>query len=101
MARYRMEDGVVVDTRNATASWQEKEDWDGRNFISRATGSQWEHQTLYRSRKGRYYIEHTSQWQGSRPYAEWVSPQAAAEWLLLMDEEIPEDLRQYVDRVSE
>jgi hypothetical protein len=101
MARYRMEDGTVVDTLHATASWQDREDWDGRNWISRATGSQWTNQKLYRSRKGRYYIEHTSQWQGSRPYAEWVSPQEAAEWLLLMEEEIPEDLRPYVAKVSE
>lgn len=101
MARYRMDDGSVVDTDRATQSWEEETDWDGRNHISRATGSQWDHETLYRSRKGRYYVEHTSQWQGSRPHVEWLSPEAAARWLLLMDEELPEDLAQYADEIIE
>ena len=101
MARYRMEDGTVVDTDNASASWSEGTDWDGSNHISKATGTQWNHQTLYRSRKGRYYIEHTSQWQGSRPHAEWVSPQEAARWLLANDEELPEDIAHLAEEVSE
>jgi hypothetical protein len=96
-----MDDGSVVDTDRATQSWEEETDWDGRNHISRATGSQWDHETLYRSRKGRYYVEHTSQWQGSRPHVEWLSPEAAARWLLLMDEELPEDLAQYADEIIE
>ena len=100
MTRYRL-DGTVVDTDNATQSWSEETDWDGSNQIGRVTGSQWNHQTLYRSRKGRYYVEHTSQWQGSRPHVEWVSPEEATRWLLLMDQEVPEDLAQYVDEVAE
>lgn len=101
MATYRMKDGTVVKTENATQTWDEETDWDGNIHISRATGSQWNHQTLYRSRKGRYYIEHTSQWQGIRPYAEWVSPQDATRWLLHMVYDLPEELKQYADEVSE
>lgn len=101
MARYRMEDGTVIDTENATAHWEEATRFDGSNHISVATGSQWTHQMLYRSRKGRYYIEHTSQWQGSTSHTEWVSPQEAARWLLANNQELPEDLKQYADEVSE
>ncbi len=54
MARYRMEDGCVLDTANATAEWEEDTYFDGHNRIGVATGSQWNHETLYRSRKGRY-----------------------------------------------
>lgn len=90
---YRMEDGSVINTDKATKSWSEKRDFDGNNMVSRATGSQWSHQTLYRSRKGRYYIEHSSQWQGSRDYVTWESPQAAAAWMLLMGYEVPKDLQ--------
>lgn len=100
MARYRI-DGMVVDTANATASWDEATRWDGRNHISIPTGSQWEHQRLYRSRKGRYWLECWSQWQGSTPHAEWLSPQEAARWLLANDEELPDDLAQYEEEVSE
>ena len=101
MARYRMEDNTILDTANAVDSWEEVRDFDGRNHISRATGSQWVHQKLYKSRRGRYYIVHTSQWQGSRPHAEWVSPQEAARWLIHQEHDIPDNLTTYVDEVTE
>lgn len=101
MARYRLE-GSIVDTKNAAAYWDEATRWNGNNHISVNTKSQWEHQTLYKSRKGRYYVEHTSQRQGTSPIAEWVSPQEAARWLLLNEcENIPEDLWLHIDDVSE
>src|SRR6516225_11005853 len=67
MSKYRMEDGKVLDTDKASAEWEEAIDWNGRNFVSRPTGSQWEHETLYRSSKGRYYVERKSLRQGSSP----------------------------------
>ena len=54
-----------------------------------------------RSRKGRYYVEHTSQWQPSRPHVEWVSREAATQWLLHNDHELPADLADLADEVSE
>ena len=102
MARYRMSDGAsVVDTENASQHWDEATRWNGNNHISVATGSQWEHQTLYRSRRGRYYIEHTSQWQGSTPSAEWVSNEEAARWLLANEHEVPAELAEVAEQVSE
>jgi hypothetical protein len=68
---------------------------------AKATGSQWNHETLYKSRKGRYYVEHSSQWQGSRPHGEWVSPEAATRWLILNNHELPDELQKYEDEVSE
>jgi hypothetical protein len=91
--RFQMGDGKVVDTEKAKDEWREARDFDGRNMISRATGDQWHHETLFRSASGRYYIVHDSDFQGSRPCARWVSREEAARWLLLMDEELPEDLR--------
>lgn len=101
MSRYQMDDGSVVDTKNATAHWEEDTRWDGRNRISVATGSQWIHQTLYRSRKGRYYLETVSQWQGSTPRAEWVSNHEAARWLLANGEELPDDLAPMAAEIEE
>ena len=100
MSTYRIE-GTIVKSENSTAHWDEETDWNGNNHISRATGSQWHHQTLYRSRKGRYWVENTSQWQGSMDSAEWVSPQEAARWLLLMGHELPEDLKEVAAEVEE
>jgi hypothetical protein len=96
-----MDDGTVVKTENATQLWEEERKHDGRNLISTATGSQWEHQQLYRSRKGRYWLECWSQWQGSRPHAEWISNRSAAQWLLTNGHCLPEDLAALEEEVSE
>jgi hypothetical protein len=101
MSTYRMSDGTVVKTENATQHWNEDTYWDGNNHISKATGSQWDHQTLYRSRKGRYYVEHTSQWQGSRDSAEWVSNEEAARWLLAQGTDLPPALSALESQISE
>jgi hypothetical protein len=103
MARYRLE-GTVVDTDKATAHWDEDTFWDGHNHISVPTGSQWNHETLYRSVKGRYYLVSTSQWQGSKDSAEWVTNTQAAQWLLENNYEVkdfPEELKSEVEAISE
>ena len=106
MARYRMSDGTVVDTDKASASWEEGTRWDGNNRVSLTTGSQWFHQRLYRSRRGRYYIESTSNYERQAPSAEWVSNEEATRWLLANehspgDDNWPEELTEFVDQVSE
>lgn len=97
---YRIDD-TVVKTANAVQSWKETTYFNGNNHISNVTGSQWAHQTLYKTRRGRYWVEHWSQWQGSTSYAEWVSGHEAARWLLVCGYEIPEDLAQFADEVCE
>jgi hypothetical protein len=101
MARYRMDDGVIVDTKRATEHWDEKTRWNGNNHISVNTGSQWAHQRLYRSAKGRYWIECWSQWQGSLPYARWLDRAETAKWLLLNECDVPEDLADVLEAHSE
>ena len=101
MATYRMDDGTVVKTENATQTSEEETFFNGSNRISVATGTQWNHEALYRSRKGRYYLEHTSQYQGSMSRAEWVSNHAAAQWLLANGHALPEDLAPLETEVSE
>lgn len=101
MARYRMDDGTVVDTEKATQVWKEDTVWDGNNRIGVVTRSQWVHQWLHRSRKGRYYIEVESQWQGSTPHAEWISNHEATRWLLLNNYDLPEELQPFADEVTE
>jgi hypothetical protein len=43
----------------------------------------------------------SSQWQGSLDHAEWISPQEAARWLLTMEYDLPPDLAEYEEQVSE
>lgn len=101
MAKFRIDGSSIVDTDNASASWNEEKTFDGNNQISVNTGSQWLGQKLYRSRKGRYYVVHTSAYQGSVDRAEWVSPEEATRWLVLNEEALPEDLTEYLDQVTE
>lgn len=62
-------------------SWEEGTNWNGNNHISLATGSQWEHEILYRTRGGIYVLHCWSQWQGSGESYEEISAEDAARWL--------------------
>lgn len=79
--RIVLEDGRWFALESARA-FAEAREFDGRNMISLATGSQWDHETLYRTKGGRWVLNHWSQWQGSREtYAE-ISDEEAAAWLV-------------------
>lgn len=56
--------------------------WNGNNHISHATGSQWEHQRLYRTKGGRWILNTWSQWQGSSEEYLEISDRDAAAWLV-------------------
>lgn len=56
--------------------------WDGRNRISRATGSQWNHEVLYYTKGGNWILNAWSQYQGSGESYETVSEETAIAWLI-------------------
>jgi len=91
MDRVNVGGGVWFDRDSATR-YGEKTRWDGSNHISEATGSQWEHEELYRSRRGAWYRYSWSQWQGSRPSWETLSEADAHAWLIAQGHEdaVPE-----------
>jgi hypothetical protein len=101
VSRYTADDGTILDTTKATNKWDEATRWNGNNHISIATGTQWDHQVLYRSSKGRYYIERTSQWQGSTDSADFVTNEEAARWLLANEHDLPAELADLEGEVSE
>jgi len=100
MAKFQVE-GTIFDTGRAAATWDEALDFDGSNHISRVTGSQWNHETLHKSAKGRYYVVRSSDVQGSQDEMEILSPREAAAWLLLNDHDLPDDLAGLADEVVE
>ena len=101
MSKYTLNNEKVVNTEKAKQCWDEAERWNGNNFISRATGSQWEHETLFLSSKGNFWVEHTSQWQGSLPYAFSLSKEEAVRWLLENEHAIPDFLKMEADSIEE
>lgn len=66
---------------NKAKKWDEDTYWNGNNHISRATGSQWDHEILYRTKGGIYVLHRWSQWQGSGESYEEISRADAATWL--------------------
>jgi hypothetical protein len=99
--RYRMSEGRVVDPEKATESWNEATDFNGSNHISVNTGSQWDHERLYKTAKGRYWLESYSQRDRVACEARWTEPREAAEWLLANDHKLPDDVRQHETDILE
>ena len=56
--------------------------WNGNNHISCATGSQWEHEALFRTVTGRYILNHWSNYQGSLETYHEITVERAADWLV-------------------
>jgi len=81
MKRQRLTDGGWFD-REAAKRYNEDTYHDGQNFISRATGTQWDHESLYRTRRGRWVLHWWSQWQGSRESWIEISADEAHRWLI-------------------
>lgn len=98
---HESEDGRLFDTDRAERHWEEDTYHDGNNQISCATGSQWNHQDLYLSSKGQYYVIHSSDMQGSTDAMSLRDPKEAAKWLLKNERELPEDLKQFETDVVE
>lgn len=106
MAKYRMENdngGVsVVDTDRAINSWNEDYFIGGNgNKISTATGSQWDHERLYESRKGQFYLVCSSDWQGRSDAARWISDTEAVQWLAVNGHDTPERLQALAEECIE
>lgn len=93
MARISLGGGAWFDSA-AAESWDEDDWFNGSNRISVATGSQWEHQKLYRTARGRWILHCWSQWQGSRETYEVIPESQAHAWLADNDhaDEIPAEV---------
>ena len=98
--RFQIEE-CIVDTKSSTESWSERRYCDGSNLIGRSSRSQWHDETLYRSRKGRYYVVTTTRIDKERDRAEWMSPEEATRWLLLNDYDLPTELQKVAEEVTE
>lgn len=67
--------------------FDEDTNWNGNNHISVNTGSQWDHEKLYRTKSGRWVLCSWSQWQGSTDSWVEIDNEAAAKWLAMNDHE--------------
>ena len=63
-------------------SFTEDTEWDGSNMISKATGSQWDHESLYYTKGGSWVLYRYSQWQGSMASYTAIDEEDAVQWLI-------------------
>ena len=68
--------------RSKSRCWEENSNWDGNNFISTPTGSQWEHEELYLTASKRWILRRWSQWQGTRDTYQLIQEGEAHVWLV-------------------
>ena len=90
--RYCMADNTIVDTDNTVRLRHEASDSNGSSMSSRAAGTQGGQQRLCKTHAGRYWLECSSERQGSTGWAEWLDDPEAARWMLRNGHELPADL---------
>lgn len=76
---------------------------DGRNWISKATGSQFAHEAIYVTKSGKFIINHWSDYQGTRETFELISTEDAAAWFAkqsFSDDEIPSQFQSAVSELE-
>ena len=105
MSRYRLNDGTVVDTDLAVKHWKEAT-YSIPSMglpLSKATRNWWSHQTLYLSRKGRFYIEQTSDIETipEGTVIAFINNRQAVGWLIANDHEVPAELQSIANDIVE
>jgi len=72
--------------------------FNGSNHISMATGTQFDHECIYRTKSGKYILHKYSQWQGKMDTFVQVSKEEAARWFAKQGiKDHPEELSTIVD----
>ncbi len=80
MSRISLKEGGWYD-HSTTVVYGENTQWDGSNHISRATGSQYDHEQLHLTKGGSWVLSANSQWEGRLESATQVDSGRAAAWL--------------------
>tara|TARA_R110000824_G_scaffold7514_6_gene34050 strand:- start:16329 stop:16682 length:354 start_codon:yes stop_codon:yes gene_type:complete len=75
----------------AATKYAEDSYWDGSNSISVATGSQWNHETLYKTATGNWVLCSSSQVEQIRDSYEFIMLVEAVPWLIKNNHD-PSDL---------
>lgn len=102
MTRVSLGDGKWFETE--CTKFEEDTRWNGNNHISRATGSQWDHQVLYYTRSGNWVLNEWSQYQGVLETYEEISEDEAINWLINQEkfnelDALPRDVQERVRKV--
>ena len=102
MSRVPMTDGSGSwFNPESSVLFKEDRNFDGRNHISVATGSQWDHESLYYTRSGKWVLHSFSDWQGALDTYEVIEESTAVSWLISNSHqdlnELPESVRTAIE----
>ena len=95
MKHQALDDGTVFDLDSATR-YPEQTRREGHSRISQATGSQWDHEELWRTAERAWVLHAFSEQQGGHSgYDAWtqITDERAAAWLVNNGHDIPDDLQ--------
>jgi hypothetical protein len=94
MNRVALPDGRFFDADKAQC-FEEGTRFDGSNHVSLATGSQWDHETLFRTASGNWVVVPHSQREGCDPEPTVINADEAARWLVRNEHELPKALAEH------
>lgn len=89
--------GLWFDLKHSSV-FQEVMFHDGHNNISRATGSEWDHQTVFKTRLGNWVLKSWSQRSGSEPVWEIMPVEDAFIWFLINGRDIDDSMACLLNR---
>ena len=100
MKRISIGDGRWFDADKAQ-KFHEETEWNGSNHISVVTGSQWDHEVLWRTEKGVWILESNSDYANVRTTYEIVDEERAAEWLVKNEYDLSAFTEEGLDKYDE
>ena len=94
MKRQSIDNGGWLDLDTAVA-YEEDNYFNGNNWISYATRSQWDHQEIFRTQKGTWVLHCYSNIQGTVETWTKITKEEATEWLIRNNTNVPEELLEF------
>jgi len=101
MHRVTIEQTGAWFDRDEATKWDEDTLIDSKgNRISVATGTQWDHEALYRTRKGTYVLNRWRNGEADKEAYFKITKWDAVTWLIRNAEPLPSDLSDTVDEME-
>jgi len=83
--------------RDKAVEFEEETYFNGNNHISKATGSQWEHEKLFLTASGKWVLKSYSQHDGTPASIEEMEAGEAARWFARQGMKPPDELEREVE----
>lgn len=86
--------------KDKAQKWKEGTWWDGRNHVSKSTGSQFYHEEIFKTKTGKWVLCSWSNYQGTTETYIEISKEEAAEWFIKNEVDHPKALNDLVGQAE-